>query len=194
MNSFSPTKRLQALGILAATIVIMTLLYTHFIRAGQVRLYEVEQRQAAGRIEQEAARKRIKMAPIFEQDLLLAQERLGEFELTMASGDVYLWMIRALDRISDRHRVHFNQIEPPQFEPNEFVPRVPYEAARFMVSGSATFADFGHFLADLENTYPFLSFHKLELEPMAFGRPNPEEADQLRFQGEFTVLVRRREK
>jgi hypothetical protein len=194
MNSFSKAKRLQALVILAASIVIMTLLYTHFIRAGQMRLYEVEQQQAAARTEQGAARKRIKMAPVFEQDLLLAQERLGEFESTMASGDVYLWMIRGLDRISDRHRVHFNQIEPPQFEPNEFVPRVPYEAARFLVSGSATFADFGHFLADLENTYPFLRFHKLELEPMAFGRPNPEEANQLRFQGEFTVLVRRREK
>ncbi len=194
MNSVSKAKRLQALAILAATIVIMTLLYTHFVRAGQIRLYEVEQQQAAGRTEQEAARKRIKMAPVFEQDLLLAQERLGEFEITMASGDVYLWMIRALDRISDRHRVHFNQIEPPQFEPSEYVPRTPYEAARFTVSGSATYADFGHFLADLENTYPFLRFRKLELEPMAFGRPNPEEADQLRFQADFTVLVKRREK
>jgi Tfp pilus assembly protein PilO len=194
MNSFSKAKRLQALLILAGTVVIMTLLYTHFIRPGQLRHYEVEQQQAAGRSEQEAARNRIRLAAVFEQDLLHAEERLGLFEATMASGDVYLWMIRALDRISDRHRVHFNQIEPPQFEPNEFVPRVPYEAARFTVSGSATYADFGHFLADLENTYPFLRFRHLELEPMAFGRPNPEEANQLRFQGDFSVLVRKREK
>ena len=134
------------------------------------------------------------MAPVFEQDLLMAQQRLGTLEEKMAVGDVYLWAIRALDRISEKHRVHFNQIDPPQFVGNEYVPRVPYEAARFTVSGSASYFDFGHFLAELENTYPSLRFHRLGLEPLAYGLPNPEEANQLRFQGEFSILVRRREK
>jgi hypothetical protein len=194
MNSHSKGRRLQALGICAGALVVLMLLYMHFVRQGQLRLLEIEGRQAAGLAEQGAAKRRIKMAPVFEQDLQQAQERLELFERTMATGDVYLWTIRALDRIADRHRVHFNQIEPPQFETSEFVPKVPYEAARFIVSGSATYYDFGYFLAELENTYPFLRFHRLELEPMAYGKANPEEADQLRFQGEFTILVRRREK
>lgn len=194
MTSVSTVKRMQALLIGAGALLALTLLYMHFVRQGQLQLLEVRERQTSGRTEQEAARKRISMAPIFEQDLQQAQARLEVFEGTMASGDVYLWMVRALDRVSERHRVHFNQIEPPQFETGEFVPRVPYESARFIVSGSATYFDFGYFMAELENTYPFLRFHRLELEPMAFGNPNPEEADQLRFQGEFTILVGRREK
>jgi len=194
MNSISKTQRIQVIGIGAGTLLILTLLYLFFIHQGQLDLLEIRQLQAAGRSEQEAARRRIKLRPEFERELTSAQERLGEIEQTMAAGDVYLWMVRVLDQFSESHDVTFNQIEAPQFEPSQFVPRVPYEVARFTVSGRATYHEFGAFLADLENAYPLLRFHRLELEPFVYGRPNPEEAGLLRFQAELTVPVRQREK
>jgi Tfp pilus assembly protein PilO len=194
MNSFSKVQRIQVIGIGAGALLILTLLYLFFIHQGQLDLLEIRQLQAAGRSEQEAARRRIKLRPEFEQELAMAQDRLGEIEKTMAAGDVYLWMVRVLDQSSEKYNVTFNQVEAPQFEPSQFVPRVPYEAARFTVSGRATYHEFGAFLADLENAYPLLRFHRLELEPFVYGRPNPEEVGLLRFQAELTVPVRQREK
>ncbi len=194
MNSLSKVQRIQVIGISAGALLILTLIYLFFIHQGQLDLFEIRQSQAAGRSEQEAARRRIKMRPVFERELALAQGRLGEIEETMAAGDVYLWMVRVLDQSSEKFEVTFNQVEAPQFEPSQFMPSVPYEAARFTVSGRATYHEFGAFMADLENAYPLLRFHRLELEPFAYGRPNPEEVGLLRFQAELTVPVRRREK
>lgn len=187
-------QRIQVFMIAVGTLLVLTLIFMYFVHRGQLTLMEVRQQQVDGRAERDLAEKRIKMRPEFEAELAHAQARLGELENTMAAGDVYLWMVRSLDRISELHQVDLNQIDAPQFEPSQYVPKVPYEAARFTVSGRATYHNFGAFLAELENTHPFLRFSHIELEPFAYGRPNPEEANLLRFQAELTVLVKQREK
>lgn len=111
-------------------------------------------------------------------------------EVHMASGDVYFWMVRLVEGYKESHGIEFNRVEPPQTEPSQVLPRVPYGSATFSVAGRTTYASFGSFLADLENEHPLLRLHHLEIEPAAYGLPSPDEEGLVRFLMELQILVK----
>jgi membrane protein YdbS with pleckstrin-like domain len=63
-------------------------------------------------------------------------------------------------------------VDIPQFsrevavEPG-ILPRFPYKAVLFNVRGTAYYHDLGKFLADFENTYPYMRVQNVELDPVA---------------------------
>ncbi len=105
----------------------------------------------------------------------------------MASGDLYDWMIQTLNKSKLSHAVDLPQIsrETP-CEAGTFS-QFPYKAAAFIVGGTAFYHDFGRFLADFENQFPYLRVQNLELEPAAV---RGEDSEKLHFKMEFVTLVK----
>jgi hypothetical protein len=69
-------------------------------------------------------------------------------------------------------------------------PKFPYKAVQFSLRGTAYFHDFGKFLADFENRFPYLRVQNLELEPAATtSANNTEDAEKLSFRLEIVTLV-----
>jgi Tfp pilus assembly protein PilO len=114
-----------------------------------------------------------------------ARRKLAQCEAAMAApNDMYSWLIQTLNTFSVGRRVDI-----PQFGrelPTEvgIFPKFPYRAALFNLRGSAHYHDFGKFLADFENIYPYIRVQNIELAP---GGEGPE---KLSFNLELLTLVR----
>ena len=117
--------------------------------------------------------------------------KLKNIESGMAAGDIYSWLIDTVNKFKTAH----SNVFIPQFSREVtcdvgLLPGFPYKAAAFNLRGTAYFHDFGSFVADLENTFPFLRVQNVELEPAtstsANGKPD---AERLSFRMEIVVLI-----
>jgi hypothetical protein len=115
--------------------------------------------------------------------------RLGLCEETMASTDLYSWLIMTVNQFKAPYRVDI-----PQFSrevPCEvgMFPKFPYQAALFNVAGTAYYHDLGRFITDLENAYPFVSVRNLEVDTAPASAGNTEDCEKLSFRMEIVTLV-----
>jgi hypothetical protein len=69
-------------------------------------------------------------------------------------------------------------------------PKVPYKASTFALVGTAYYHDFGAFLADLENSSPFIRLKSMSLESTSSGVEDPSTSDKLSFRVEFMTLIK----
>jgi len=118
-----------------------------------------------------------------------ATRQLQKREGAMAApNDMYSWLIQTLNTFRANYRV-----EIPQFGrelPAEVgvFPKFPYRAALFSVRGTAHYHDFGKFLADFENAFPFIRIQNIELAPATDA--SSEYREKLSFKMELLTLVR----
>lgn len=126
----------------------------------------------------------------FQRNLEESAAKLKAIESTMASGDMYSWVILTVNNFKENYK-----IDIPQFSrevPGEvgIVPRFPYRAALFHIRGTAYYHDFGRFVADFENSFPYMRIQNLELEPAGGSSANKaSEPEKLAFKVEIVALV-----
>ena len=91
---------------------------------------------------------------------------------------------------SSEHRVEIPNIGQPQNSEILMLPNFPYEARSFPISGTAFFHDFGAFLADFGNHFPYMLIQDLTLSPdSSFGQIGPER-EKLAFRFDLVVPVK----
>jgi hypothetical protein len=109
----------------------------------------------------------------------------------MATGDLYSWTINAIRQFKQPYKVEipqFSQIEGPK--DTTALPHFPYQQATLTIGGNAFFYDFGRFLADFENRFPFVRIENLSLEPMPATGGAKAEAERLQFRLDIVTLVK----
>jgi hypothetical protein len=125
-----------------------------------------------------------------KQDFEEASRKLKERESAMAApNDMYSWFIQTLNTFRQNYKV-----EIPQFGrelPTEVgvFPKFPYHAALFNVRGSAHYHEFGKFIAEFENTFPYIRVQNIELDPSGEAGGS-EGREKLNFKMELLTLVR----
>jgi Tfp pilus assembly protein PilO len=164
------------------------------------------QRKSIDRLAKDIAEQKMKVAnaerlvataPELKKNQELLQARLQTIEEGMASGDMYSWIIQTMRKFCAGRNV-----EIPQFSrevPGEvgILPRFPYKAATFTLRGSAYFHDLGQFIADFENSFPYIRVQNLELDSGASSAANatttsttqPTDGEKLSFKMEVVALV-----
>ena len=130
------------------------------------------------------------LAERFKNDVVSATMKLQAIEEEMPQGDLYRWVIKILLPFQVRHDVEFSGFEPPQVGDSIRWPNAPYKSSIFSVAGVATYHNFGKFLADFENTYPYLTLRALELEPSGPNSGGSEDDRNIRFKMEFVAPVK----
>lgn len=125
-----------------------------------------------------------------ERQFTEASAVLKQRELVMASpNDMYFWLIQTVNGFRANHKVEIPQFgrEMPS-EVGSFA-KFPYRAALFNVRGTAYYHDFGKFLADFENAFPYIRVQNIDLEPAA-NDASGEAREKLGFKIELLTLVR----
>ena len=130
------------------------------------------------------------LAERFKNDVVTATMKLQAIEEEMPQGDLYRWVIKILLPFQVRHDVEFSSFEPPQVGDSNRWPNAPYKSSIFSIVGLATYHNFGKFLADFENTYPYLTLRALELEPAGANSGGSEDDRNIRFKMEFVAPVK----
>lgn len=122
-------------------------------------------------------------------ELVEGKKALEKIEGTMATGDLYSWAINMVRQFKMGYKVEipqFSQIDGPKTM--NMLPDFPYQQALLTIGGSGQFHDFGKFVADFENQYPYIRVLNLSLEPVSGLVPGDRE--KLAFRMEIATLVK----
>ena len=189
MNKWTPEQRNRLIlvcigtagGVAMIWLTLVTMLDTALqAKADQITLAEND----LVRIREGIA----KEAQLTEEAENLQTELRAE-ESRMASGDTLLWVINNLSGVASRHGVTITGRESPKQADPGIRPEVPYPTLDYAIIGSGYYHSIGTFLADLENSFPFVRTHRLTLQAVGSGVSADVALERLTFRLEFYSLA-----
>jgi hypothetical protein len=191
MNKLSKEKRSQLILVSLCTLCALSGLWFGLIRYQQRSLASIQAAHKTALAKLEQMDREIKNAARIQAELSERKEKLVALEENMASGDLYAWVINTIRQF--RLKLPY-KVEIPQFSqidgPKEMtmMPGFPYKQATLTIGGSGLFYDFGRFVTDLENAYPYFRVLNVTLEPAAGVLAGDKE--RLSFRMDIVVLIK----
>jgi hypothetical protein len=165
MARLSKEKRDRLILVIILTIAIGIGLWYGVITTRNQRLGEAKARIRAAIDKLEKAKTLVKQTDKAEAQLAVATNKLKVVEDSMASGDYYTWAIKLFETTRAGHEVKIIETTRPLKGDVGLLAQFPYQAAFFTVRGAGHYHDFGKFLADFENSFPYFRVQNLTLTP-----------------------------
>ena len=194
MARLSKEKRDRLILVIILTSAITLGLWYGIITTRKQRLEatKVSTRAAFERLEK--AKNLLKLSDKAESQLADALNKLAVIEESMASGvDHYTWAILLLEKARAGHEVKIIEVTRPVKGEVGVLAQFPYPAAIFTVRGSGFYHDFGKFLADFENRFPYFRVQNLTLAPGSDSVVGPDAAsasENLSFRMDIVALIK----
>jgi hypothetical protein len=177
----SKDKRDRLILIIMATVGVSWGLWQFVITTRAARL----EAQREEFVDQEAqlvqARDWIERAQAVEKEKSDALAALIRVEEELARrDDPYAWSYLLLDKIREKHPAlkNLDVAGKPAVGPVRLLPSFPYDATTFTVVGRGYYHDFGRFLADFENEYPYYRVENIELTARSPGADSEATLDE----------------
>jgi hypothetical protein len=185
-------KRDQLLLICMLTLAISLGAYFGLVKMQKRKLEfiakkTVEQEEKVG-----GAARLVKTHKDTEEDLEDNLQKLKSIEQHMAAGDMYSWIITTINRFRADRKVDIPQFSREVTTEVGVFPKFPYKAALFHVRGTAHFHELGKFIADFENTFPYIRIQNIDMEPAAQSAATTTpttEPEKLAFKMEIVALI-----
>lgn len=189
MNKISKAKKQQIVLIFIATIAVIGGLWYMVIKTQYNKLTAVQNKTQEMKDKVSKAEGLLKKSGEIAAKLEEDVKKLDLIEEGMASGDIYLWIINTVNQFNHARSVTFLDFQREILGEVGLVPKYPYKAAIYPIKGTGYYHDFGKFLADLENKFPYLRVQNLELTPMTKGGGGGD-AEKLDFKFEIVALIK----
>jgi hypothetical protein len=195
MKSLSKDKRNRLVLVAIGTVGVIAGLWQGVIGAQRNSLEDVMKKMSDEKIKIDNGQRLVASAGQFQKNLETTTRRLQDIEDTMASGDMYSWFIQTVNKFKEGYRVQIPQYSREVPVDVGLLARFPYKAVLFNLRGTAYFHDFGRFIADFENRFPYFRVQNIELEPVTASAANgagtnpSEENEKLAFRMEVVTLV-----
>jgi len=160
-------------------------LWLGLISVQKKSLRQLVARKASAHQKLEQMKHAIVTADQVEAQVCEVRKQLDNLENSMASGDLYSWAINHVRKFKLDYKVdipQFSQIDGPKDD--TLLPAFPYKQITLTVSGTALYHDFGRFVAEFENEYPYMRLLNLTLEPAGSG------GEKLTFKMDIVALVK----
>jgi Tfp pilus assembly protein PilO len=192
MKRLSKEKRDRLLIVAVATVITLVALWFTLIEGQKSALATLAKKHVEAKDKLAAAQHVLESRGEIAHRLDSAGGKLREIEADMVSGDMYDWIIRTVKNFKAPYK---ERIEIPNFSREvlgdlQMFPRFPYKTAVFNIRGTAYYHDFGRFITDLENRFPFLRVQNLDLEPASSSSATAtDDAEKLSFRFEVVALV-----
>lgn len=185
MRKLSKEKRDRLVLVGIVTAGLMAVVWLLLIQSGRDRLKQMRTETENLEEQIDGTRRLLKQEGQFKETLAALAEDLNARESGMANGDRYFWFVNTLNKFKTGYDIEIPQISPETVGPVGMFPEFPYQAATFKISGTATYYEFGRFLKDFENTYPYIRFLNLDLKP-AMG----SKKEQISFNADVVTLIK----
>jgi Tfp pilus assembly protein PilO len=190
MKNLPKEKRDRLILIALGTIVIVVAVWQGLISWQNKHLLALDKQTKDLEAKVGNADRLIVSVPDLQKKLEAQSRKLDEIEDSMASGDLYSWMILTMNRFRANYKVEIPQFSREVTGEVGLLPKFPYRAAFFNVRGTAYYHDFGKFVADFENAFPFIRVQNVELEPaVSSSATSTGEAEKLTFRMEIVALI-----
>jgi hypothetical protein len=189
MKRLSKEKKNQLALVGIVTAIVMAGLWFGLINVQQNKAAKISRDCEAAEQKLTLVRKSIQDSEQLAAQVAEVAAKLGKLEAGMATGDLYSWAINSLRQFKTPYKVEipqFSQIDGPK--DTTMLAGFPYQQATLTIGGTAYFYDFGRFLADFENAFPYIRVQNLQLEPMSAMASN--DAEKLTFRMDIITLVK----
>jgi hypothetical protein len=171
MNKLSKEKRDRLVLVSIGAGAILAVLYFFVVAAQQQELRDYASKVSAAQDKLSKAEMWQRMAPNIEAQLAEQRKQLEGKHDGLAPVDKFKWFYDTIEGFIAQHKVQLVDItREPEVGPAWLLPNYPYQAATFGVKCKAFFHDFGAFLAEFENRFPYMRVQNLELEPESAAR------------------------
>lgn len=190
MKKLPKEKRDRLILVCFGTLALTAGLYYGLISTQQRSMQEMAKKQFDWEVKLNNAQRLANNTDKIERELETNRSNLDAIESTMPSGDIYSWIILNVNTFKENYR-----IDIPQFSrevPSEvgMFAKFPYRAAVFNLRGTAHFHDFGRFVADFENAFPYMRIQNIELDPASASNASAQaDQEKLAFKMEIVTLV-----
>ncbi|MEO6035836.1 MAG: hypothetical protein ABIQ35_11320 [Verrucomicrobiota bacterium] len=188
MNKITKEKKQQIALILVAAAGVIAGLWFFVIQNQYTRLSSVQKKTGDMRAKVSQAETLLRKADTIESSLEENGKSLEKIEGAMASGDLYLWVINTINQFNVTKEVTFLDFQREQMSDVGIFPKFPYKAAIFPVKGTSHYHELGRFLADFENSFPYVRVQNLELAPSSKG--TEQDGENLNFKFEIVSLIK----
>ena len=166
MNKLSKEKRDKLLMVGVATLMVVALWWNFVIGAQSDKLADYNRKVAALRDKVDKAERLSRLETVIGQNLQTSRRLLDSKQESMApsAGQRY-WLLKLIDQFKKDYSMELLAISQPVEEEIGVLPKFPFRAAIFGVKASAQYHEFGRFVADFENAFPYLAIRNIKLEP-----------------------------
>ena len=190
MKNLPKEKRDRLILVCLGTVAVMVGLYYGVISNQKKSLEDMAHKQVDQENKLQSAERLARSIPQIQHNLGASLARLTAIESTMASGDMYSWIIMTVNTFKENYRVDIPQFSREVATEVGMFGRFPYHAAVFHLRGTAYYHDFGKFVADFENNFPYMRIQNIELDPIPASNANGQnDQEKLAFKFEIVVLV-----
>jgi Tfp pilus assembly protein PilO len=169
MSKMSREKKSQIILIVMMAVTVCFGLYFGIIQIQGDRINAMNRRRDEMVEKLTKAERALKNKKALETELAARRAELDTIERTMASGDLYSWIIGTMNRRATRFDLNIPTYGRETIGEIGIVPEFPYKAATFLLRGTGTFENLGRFVADLENDRPFFRVQNLDVSPAPAG-------------------------
>ncbi len=191
MKKLSKEKRMHLILVGLLTGGVIAGLWFGLITMQEGKIKDIKDKSLSVQKEIDKIQKVVVEAHEVELALIEATNHLNKIESGMPSGDLYSWIVSAIKQFNvPSYKVDMPQFGAPVLGEVRMLPGFPYSQAVVTVSGSAYYYEFGKFIADLENHFPYLRVQNLNLEPGMAG--TADEREKLSFRMEIVTIVKPR--
>lgn len=196
MPRLSKDKRDKLILVAIGTIAIVVGLWLGVVRTrnDQLRISGTTLTKAKDKLDK--ARNVVRLAAQAQAEMEAATNKLGLIEETMASGDLYSWAYLLLEKARGGHDVNIIEVARPAKGEVGVLAQFPYDAAIFSVRGLGYYHEFGKFLADFENRFPYFRVQNLSLSGGSEGSTGASSSvaqsgeEKLSFKMDIVALIK----
>jgi hypothetical protein len=188
MSKISKAKKQQMVLVVIGACGVIAALWTLVINTRYEKLAQVQKRTLDMKEKVTKAEGLLKKSDEVEADLEADTKVLDAIENGMASGDIYLWLINTINHFNSLRKVTMVDFPRETLGEVGLLPKFPYKAATFPIKGNGYFHDLGKFLAEFENSFPYVRIQNLEL--FSGGKVDAGDPEKLNFKFEIVVLVK----
>jgi len=190
MKSLPKEKRDRLILVVLVSVAVIVGLYYGVVSSQRRSLQVLAERKVDQEGKLNGAERLAGNMSQFQKNLEASAGALKAIEATMASGDMYSWIILTVNSFKENYKIDIPQFSREVRGEVGMLPKFPYRAALFHLRGTAHYHDFGRFLADFENSFPYMRIQNIELDPSGGSNANKiSEPEKLAFKMEIVALV-----
>ena len=202
MTKLSKEKRDKLMLTCIGAGGIVAVLYFLIITDQKAEIAELQSKIVALRSKRDTSDKQTKRSGQAQADLDAARKLLTEKQTDMPrEGEDHVWFFRIMDDYRRKYDLDVVEIKNPYSIDPGVLPKFQFKAVALDVIMAGSYADFGRFLADFENTYPYMRVQIVSVTP-EFRTTGPatragesagaqgDATDKLRFNYKVIALIK----
>jgi len=166
MNKISKDKRDKLILICIAAAAIIAILYFFVLVDMQDEQATLGTRLISMRDKVDKSQRLLKRQAELNGHLEELRKELNERQVVMPRpGEDHVWFMKIMEDRRSKFNLDIGDIRNPEAWDPGVLPKFPFKAVSFNVTLIGGYTDFGRFLADFENNFPYMRVQLMNVTP-----------------------------